>query len=65
MEKEITATHDSDSKRYHSFTIDEGQEGVNGAIYIPKCRKVSDSVTISLKTRGEKRGNGLTLMNIF
>ncbi len=64
MEKEITATHDSDSKRYHGFTIDEGQ-GVNGAIYIPKCRKVSDSVTISLKTRGEKRGNGLTLMNIF
>ena len=52
MEKELIATYDSDSKRYHRFMIDEGQE-ITGTIYIPKDKEVPDSVTISLKTKGE------------
>lgn len=52
MEKELIATYDSDSKRYHRFLIDEGQE-ITGTIYIPKDKEVPDSVTISLKTKGE------------
>ena len=53
MEKELIATYDSDSKRYHRFMIDEGQE-ITGTIYIPKDKEVPDSVTISLKTKGER-----------
>ena len=53
MEKELTATYDQDSKRYHRFMIDEGQ-GIAGTIYIPKDKKVPESVTIFLRTRGEK-----------
>jgi hypothetical protein len=53
MEKELIATYDSDSKRYHRFMIDEGQ-GITGTIYIPKDKKVPDSITISLKTSGER-----------
>ena len=53
MKIQITATYDQDSKRYHRFMIDEGQE-ITGTIYIPKDKEVPDSVTISLKTRGER-----------
>ena len=45
--KELIATYDSDSKRYHRFLIDEGQE-ITGTIYIPKDKEVPDRVTISL-----------------
>ncbi len=53
MENKIIATYDSDSKRYHRFLIDAGQ-GVAGTIYISKDREVPDSVTINLRTKGEK-----------
>ena len=53
MEIQITATYDADSKRYHRFLIDEGQE-VSGAIYVRKDKQVPESVTISLKTRAER-----------
>lgn len=33
--KEVTATYDRDSKRYHRYLIDEGQ-GITGTLYIPK-----------------------------
>jgi len=32
---QVKATYDKDSKRYHRYTIDEGQ-GVVGNLYIPK-----------------------------
>jgi hypothetical protein len=53
MENQITATYGSDSKRYHRFLIDEGQR-ITGTIYVPKDKKVPNSVTIFLKTRGER-----------
>lgn len=53
MEKEITATYDQDSKRYHRFMIDEGQ-GITGMIYIPKNEKVPDTpLVIQLRTKAE------------
>jgi hypothetical protein len=56
METQISATYDQDSKRYHRFLIDEGQE-ITGTIYIPKDKEVPDRVTISLKIR-ETRSQG-------
>ena len=53
MEIQITATYDGDSKRFHRFTIDEGQE-ISGAIYVRKDKQVPESVIISLKTRTER-----------
>jgi len=53
MEKEITATYDSDSKRYHRFLIDAGQV-VTGAIYVSKKEPVPDKLTIRLRTKGEE-----------
>ena len=35
MDNQITATYDSDSKRYHLFLIDMGQV-ITGTIYVPK-----------------------------
>ena len=52
MEKELKATYDSDSKRYHRFLIDEGQ-GLTGTIYVPKEGTVPDSVRIRLRTKAE------------
>lgn len=57
MEKEITATYDKDSKRYHRFLIDEDQ-GITGMIYIPKDMKVPDSVTIQFRTKADQRKEG-------
>ena len=54
MEKEITATYDQDSKRYHRFMIDERQ-AITGMIYIPKTEPVPNTVTIRLKTKGENQ----------
>ena len=53
MEIQITATYDADSKRYHRFLIDEGQE-IRGAIYVRKDKQVPESVIISLNTRAER-----------
>lgn len=53
MEKELIATYDSDSKRYHRFLNDNSQ-GITETIYIPKGKEIPESVTISLKTKGEK-----------
>ena len=53
MEKELVATYDSDSKRYHRFLID-GSQGIIGTIYVSKDKEIPDSITISLKTKGEK-----------
>ena len=48
--KEITATFDQDSKRYHRYLIDEGQ-GVVGTIYIPKGKEIPKEVIIELKVK--------------
>ncbi len=48
--KEITATFDQDSKRYHRYLIDEGQ-GVVGTIYIPKEKEIPKEVIIRLKVK--------------
>lgn len=51
--KDLTATFNGDSKRYHRFLIDPGQR-IAGAIYIPKSEPVPENVTIQLKMKGEK-----------
>lgn len=56
MEIQITATFDKDSRRYHRFLVDEGQE-VKGAIYIAKDATIPEKVTISLKTAADKDQN--------
>jgi hypothetical protein len=48
--KEITATFDRDSKRYHRYLIDEGQ-GVVGTIYIPKGKEIPKEMIIELKVK--------------
>ena len=53
MRSEFIATYDRDSKRYHRFLIDEGQE-ITGTIYIPKDESVPDNLTIQLRTKGER-----------
>ena len=51
--KEITATYNGDSKRYHRFLIDAGQK-ITGAIYIPKDEPVPNNLTVQLRTKGQK-----------
>lgn len=53
MLKELTATYDKDSKRFHRFIIDRNQ-GIVGNIYIPKNEQVPEKVTITLKTKDEE-----------
>lgn len=48
--KEITASYDQDSKRYHRYVIDEGQ-GIVGNIYVPKGREIPKELTIKLKVK--------------
>jgi hypothetical protein len=55
MEKELTAIYDSDSKRFHKFLLDGGQE-IIGTLYIPKGKEIPEKVTIQLKTKNEEVG---------
>jgi hypothetical protein len=50
----VTATFDDDSKRYHRFIIDEGQEIV-GTIYVPKGEEVPEAVLVVLQTKNERK----------
>ena len=50
MTKELTATYDQDSKRYHRYIIDEGQ-GVVGNIYVPKNSEIPKEVMIKLQVK--------------
>lgn len=49
-EGSITATYDKDSKRFHRYVIDEGQNIV-GNIYFPKDGVIPKSLTIALKLK--------------
>lgn len=49
-EKQLTATFDQDSKRFHRYIIDEGQ-GIVGNIYIPKASDIPEQLTIRLKVK--------------
>ncbi|MFX0199167.1 MAG: hypothetical protein ACFFCW_23840 [Candidatus Hodarchaeota archaeon] len=51
MEK-IVARYDKDSKRYHKFTIEEGQDAV-GTIYLPKGGQIPHEITVVLKTKND------------
>ena len=56
MEKEkltVEAFYDKDSRRYHRFVID-GDQGITGAVYIPKGEEIPDEVTIELRTARQK-----------
>jgi len=48
--KEITASYDQDSKRYHRYVIDEGQ-GIVGNIYVPKGKEIPKQVLIKLRVK--------------
>lgn len=50
MSEKIIATFDGDSKRFHRFLIDAGQE-ITGAVYIPKGQEVPGEVIILLRSR--------------
>ena len=52
MEKKIKATYIGDSKHFHFYHIDGGQEFM-GNIYVPKGKPVPDTVTIRLRTKAE------------
>jgi hypothetical protein len=46
---ELTAIYMRDSKRYHVFQLEEGQE-VTGALYFPRDgNKIPDQVVVILK----------------
>ena len=53
MEKELTATYDKDSKRFHRFIID-GNQGIVGNIYIPKSEQIPEKVSVTLKMKNGK-----------
>ena len=48
--KEITASYDQDSKRYHRYVIDDGQ-GIVGNIYVPKGKEIPKQVLIKLRVK--------------
>ncbi len=52
MGRELTATYAEDSKYYHLFDIDGGQEIV-GTIFVPKGKPVPRTVLIRLRTQEE------------
>ena len=50
---ELTAIYTKDSKRFHVFQLEEGQE-VTGSLYFPKDGdEIPDQVIVVLKTPGE------------
>ena len=49
MEIQLTAIYSRDSKRYHRYVIDEGQE-IKGSIYVLKSQEIPSEVIIQLKT---------------
>jgi len=50
----LQASYKGDSKRFHKFLIDDGQDLV-GSIYCPKNSEVPKSVQIELKSNGSKK----------
>ncbi len=52
MGKELTAAYIGDSKNYHLFLIDEGQE-LTGALYVPKDKPIPSTVTIRFRIEAE------------
>lgn len=53
----LTATFDGDSKRFHRFIIDEGQELV-GMLCGPKGEDIPDQVTVELRTKQDNKPRG-------
>ena len=52
MGRELTATYAEDSRYYHLFDIDGGQEIV-GTIHVPKGKPVPRILRIRLRTKDE------------
>lgn len=49
----LVATFDDDSKRFHRFIIDAGQE-ITGSIYVPKdSQGIPEFVNIRLRTKAQ------------
>jgi hypothetical protein len=51
-EKKITATFQDDTKRFHKFVVDDGQD-IKGTFYLPKDREVPDVFIVRFRTRAE------------
>ena len=49
-EKQLVATYDRDSKRFHRYIIDEGQV-VASTIYVPKNSEVPKELVIKLRVK--------------
>jgi hypothetical protein len=56
MGAKLIATYLRDTKRYHLYTIDEGQE-VTGSIYVPKDSEIPNEVTIELRVKENPQPN--------
>jgi len=52
IQREIAATFSDDTKNYHRFDLDEGQD-VKGVIYLCKDKPVSNTLVIHLRTKAE------------
>ncbi len=50
MSEKIIATFDGDSKRFHRFLIDAGQE-ITGSVYIPRGQEIPRELTILLRSQ--------------
>ena len=48
--KQIVAYYDADSKRFHRFIIDAGQE-ITGTIYVPKGQEVPKEIIVLLRSQ--------------
>jgi hypothetical protein len=53
---ELKAVYTKDSKRFHVFQLEEGQE-VRGSLYFPRDGGVPGQVIITLETPGEAKDN--------
>jgi len=49
-QEKVTATFSKDTRNFHRFDIDEGQD-IGGVIYVSRDTKVPDEITIALKTK--------------
>lgn len=51
MEAKITATYEADTKRWHRYKIDEGQQATGSIYYTKDCSGVPKEITVQLRTR--------------
>lgn len=56
MKEKLSATYSRDTKRFHLYLIDEGQE-IAGSIYVPKDSEIPEVLTIELRVKEAAQPN--------